>query len=708
MSAAGQEAGDAVEVREGDVWSPATVVKREGRRIQIRYSDGTEEWIGKDRMRLPGQQAGGGGGATDTVAPPPKPAAAPPRRFRMREAIEYKRGGFWRDGVIKRISQDLYLVGEPGARSDFHSRWMLADTIRRPGEAHAGPDAFNQFSHAVHNESVRDSLREARKALKEFRTEQSQKAVDDEGRDDPFGALPFSHPVTPVNVSGMQEIATRVGTGEPVQADPDPAAVTRPWSARFTLGTGEFFEKVSGVSVSGGHLLIGLEDSPPGGAIHTSAARISAATGRVSRSAPFEAATIPVDISFDGNLVAAIGNAKSNTNKTRVDLWDWSTAMPRHLVSFKAATGEGIDNVTDVRFTRDGLVVVARADGWVTAYAVASGTVNAVWRIELSRSLQMIRSPGGGQLAIAAGGEVLLLDAATGQPLLVRSSLGVYPRYLSFSPNGRYLAIAGRGVLTRWDLTTDQLTPTVAIKPGAGMRAVLATDAGQVYDGQHLIDPETGAAVWTYTREQGIRDWSTSNGVLLGIQKGSRSNATSRTISAWPLPHRPAANAAIPPVTNLVARGGAITLDLGGLEGSAADKRKLEAALTAHFAEAGVSIEPNQPTRLVGKTTTDTRTEQFRDPRRSPFGPTQSANVTNKTTTLSLEHEGETLWQRASTSGMLGFMVHMQQGESLQAALDRQAQVDLSSMSRVSFPQIVPAPHDATGSTALRPGGFAR
>src|SRR4051812_22389300 len=46
------QSGDAVEVREGDTWSAATVLKKEGRKIQIKYADGgTEEWVTADRVR---------------------------------------------------------------------------------------------------------------------------------------------------------------------------------------------------------------------------------------------------------------------------------------------------------------------------------------------------------------------------------------------------------------------------------------------------------------------------------------------------------------------------------------------------------------------------------------------------------------------------------------------------------------------------------
>lgn len=72
--------GARVEVREGNIWSGATYVKKEGRKLQVRYDDGTEEWILPDRMRVP---AGGApadpAGETkgDTAAPGVSLDAAP-------------------------------------------------------------------------------------------------------------------------------------------------------------------------------------------------------------------------------------------------------------------------------------------------------------------------------------------------------------------------------------------------------------------------------------------------------------------------------------------------------------------------------------------------------------------------------------------------------------------------------------------------------
>ena len=76
-TAATYRPGQAVEAREGDDWSAATVQKQEGRKFQVKYGDGTEEWVTADRLRPAGGAAGDGAGATDA---PASPSAASPAR----------------------------------------------------------------------------------------------------------------------------------------------------------------------------------------------------------------------------------------------------------------------------------------------------------------------------------------------------------------------------------------------------------------------------------------------------------------------------------------------------------------------------------------------------------------------------------------------------------------------------------------------------
>lgn len=66
--------GSIVEVREGDEWSSATVLRKEGRRLQIRYQDSeVEEWVASDRVRMSSGKlptpAAGGPAAAAPAAP---------------------------------------------------------------------------------------------------------------------------------------------------------------------------------------------------------------------------------------------------------------------------------------------------------------------------------------------------------------------------------------------------------------------------------------------------------------------------------------------------------------------------------------------------------------------------------------------------------------------------------------------------------------
>lgn len=71
-------------------------------------------------------------------------AQTPERRFMVNQTVEIKTGGLWRAAVIRRVAGELYLVGQANSRTDFMSQWMIAETIRKPGEAFEGPDPAQQ------------------------------------------------------------------------------------------------------------------------------------------------------------------------------------------------------------------------------------------------------------------------------------------------------------------------------------------------------------------------------------------------------------------------------------------------------------------------------------------------------------------------------------------------------------------------------------
>ena len=167
--------GDNVEVREGDVWSPADYLAAEGRRHQIRYADGTEEWVTADRVREAGGEAGGDAGGDADPQPEartPEEAAADARREAERDArrrvqelrrardVEFKDNSRWKAATIKQFSDPLFLVAtnDNFGEKEFFWKWVGAERLRLPGEAVEGPDTFSQFEESVGSGGIRAVL----------------------------------------------------------------------------------------------------------------------------------------------------------------------------------------------------------------------------------------------------------------------------------------------------------------------------------------------------------------------------------------------------------------------------------------------------------------------------------------------------------------------------------------------------------------------
>ncbi|MGH7214946.1 MAG: agenet domain-containing protein [Tepidisphaeraceae bacterium] len=113
--------GASVEVREGDTWSSATIVKKEGRKYQIRYDgdDAAEEWVTADRIRVPQPDAAAETPANDKSAEvvddgkaaAAKKAASPAPDWTAGQKVEVKWGGTWFKSTISPIGRSWSPTG---------------------------------------------------------------------------------------------------------------------------------------------------------------------------------------------------------------------------------------------------------------------------------------------------------------------------------------------------------------------------------------------------------------------------------------------------------------------------------------------------------------------------------------------------------------------------------------------------------------------
>lgn len=703
--------GDAVEVREGDIWSPAEFLKKEGRRHQIRYDDGTEEWVTADRLRAVG---GAGRSASE-------PVRDKPRRFRQGQEVELKKFNKWIAAEIKRASPPLYLVAtkEGIGEKQFHWEWVDADRIREAGEDHEGPDTRSQFGHRVGNDSIRESRREAEEAYADHQLKESQTARDATGKRDPFGPPPFAHPVTNADRSQMQNVAVGGGAwGEPVvdPGEPIPGPI-RHLSIESKATVGSFFARPQVIDATGRFALVVIRDQEPGKADYLYVERFDLARGRSESAAGFDAASLPLAISPDGQRLAGHANGFHIGSKTRLDVWDWSGREPVHQLSFEPHRSDrrGQGDIESIAFADQDTVVVHVRSGAVSAWDAATG--RGLWELAPPRggSSAMAVSPGGSVVAVVGQDEVWLLDAATGRVRATLPGPGMRPARVSFSQDGQTLAVAADDRIQAWDLAGRRAFPAVAVAPSsmsASGGGLLVLDGGTVVWRGQTFDPSTGAKGAGYVWAGGLAHGHGPR--LLGMNRALKDEA--RAFNVWAFPAPQAERLKLATAALILKEGGVVRIDTSRLEGDADLRRQVTQALTEAVSARGLIVDPDAPVVFLAETTTRSQMQVYESNELFPMDRTQSnLRVDTKVTRLAIEAAGETAWQRVRSVSSSD-RVELAEGQSAQSALD--ASVDRDAGARFilklmggqeSIPAIIPDPRGAQAPQwQLDPGGFGR
>ncbi|MBB6429408.1 PQQ-binding-like beta-propeller repeat protein [Algisphaera agarilytica] len=700
--------GDAVEVREGDIWSPAEFIKKEGRRLQIRYDDGTEEWITADRLRAVG-------GVSD--GPAATPEREKPRRFRTGQEVELKRHSRWVEAEVKRASPPLYLIATKQGIgvTQFHWEWVDAPRLRTPGEDHEGPDVFSQFGHSVHNDSIRDSLRKAKEAFADHEKKESQTTRDDSGKRDPFAPPPFAHPVSEADRLGMEITTVSPGRWGEVLVDPADETIQRPRTLSLKSGENRFFEKPVVMQMSGTHALVVIEDTPPGKATTIYAEKVDIARGRVTGAVEFDAAALPRALSPGGERLASVANGFHIGSKNRLDVWDWSARQPKHLVSFAPFDDrqKSQADIEQVLFVDADTVVVSNRRGVVSAWDATTG--RGLWEVSgLDQGSDVLAlTPGGEWLAALADGRAVLLDVRTGEVGATLPGADFRVRSLSFSPDGQTLVAGGRNLVKGWDLLNRVSWPSIGLRPGESGPPV-AADSGLVFAGGWVYDLKTGQPIWGYDMDQdGVSrvKFAAHAGSLVRIGKSTelkRDAGPAFVLTAWPLPGRAAkgidqARAGMDSPTMLLQPGDRVSVDVSKVEASGAEREAIKNALVDQLEGRGVLVADGQAVRVVGVTTTESEQRVYESRGRNPFEPELTkVDAKTRTTRLAIEIDGQPAWAVTSMS-QPGWLVTREQGQSVQEAVDASARHDAAGfLNRVKLPDLIPDPREAPeGSTVL-------
>ncbi len=117
-SASAQNVNDAVEIDFKGVWYPGKILKVEGEKYLITYTDWDEvwnEWVGKERLR-----------AITPVAPPPAPPA-PEAKYKVGDRVEIQFGFNTANATVMSVGEGKYELKV----DDMDTIWYTEDLIIR-------------------------------------------------------------------------------------------------------------------------------------------------------------------------------------------------------------------------------------------------------------------------------------------------------------------------------------------------------------------------------------------------------------------------------------------------------------------------------------------------------------------------------------------------------------------------------------------------
>lgn len=612
----------AVEVREGDAWSKASIVAKEGRRFQIKYDDGTLEWVTADRLRAP-TRAG-----EAKPADPAKPAR-PKIVWQVNQQVEVKWGGLWSKATIaNRRGEWLLVQYDQGRRKEWVEPWR----IRKVGDSTDVP--YASPNPVVHNAEgpPRDKPGEPPE------TSQRTKA------DDPFGPEKFDFTVTPTNTGGVTLVAA---SGE-VKWTYKPAAVPPVAASMVSKGPLQQGAEITCLGVEDGNILIGY--ALDRGSDKGSSVEWFDKTARRQVQIKIDKASRPVALLPGGRLLAQAAGFFHGT-RHRVDVWKLAAA-PEHEISFVPYPNGGTPSDLDTLLAIDADHLLTTSGPTVTAWQIADA--KALWQTTASTTASLALSPDRKTVAIGTGDEVLLLEALTGNPLGTIASPAGALSELTFSPTGKRLFALAGGSIVVFDLEKGVYVTSVATSRPANQ--LLALSDRLVDAGDCVIDVEAPAAVARLvrgpTRPVGSSIVSIADGTLFSLALPIKSledlkASTSKVISLKP--------------------GTPITLDLS-INSPEADA--VAEALRTNLARQGIRLGDGADLRLLVRTEDGKSEERLYEEMAGRMLERERLKVTvvERITRIWLEQQGRILWERR-VSAWPPMTVSRKEGQSLPDAV---------------------------------------
>lgn len=683
-----------VEVREGDTWSQATFVKQEGRKFQVRYDDGTEEWVTSDRLRQPGAV---GAEPVKPDAPAADAAAqkAPKDVFAVGAKIEVKDVNRWKPATIKNKDGDLYLVIFTDRPDQFWWQWVHPGIIRKVGSAKDWPDWGRGVK--VTNQGVAKAKEQAKQEFANLDAEMAAAARGE--KKDLFAPLPYDKPLTDIKLDKVDDIMSVGGPAKLAVFDPEPALKTKLAERGYVFrGKGGKWHSGPAALFIVGPRAIGVyvNDGMASDVRTTQLEWIDLANGENLGLTDAEPMSMPADVSPTADRMVGIQHGFHSSTKIRIDVHSIKAGgKPEHVISFVPYPSDNWKDVDSARFLGDNdHLLTVSTGGNLVAWEVPNA--KALWRYNTKYGAKPAVSPGGKQIAVLVEGSLMVLDAQNGK-VLCRIPGNRSVRELSFTPDGKRVVGMGTWSVACWDLESGRVLPDIGLPAKGSGGSLLPLDGRFVLvGGADLLDLDKKMVVWHYNSSM-----RAFRGAAPQLHDGRVwsviSNNQQTGLASTRLPHEAAIKVAeeVQVAQGLLVKPGSRVSLSVSIEGTPEQQQKITAAMTDQLKQEGITVDANSPIKLIARTEQGKTTEQeYSTVGGAPWDrETQKVAVVEKITRVFIEHDGKVAWESRTSSGAPMFVTR-KEGQGIQEAVQAANQFNLAFLEGVRMPAYIPRPSD--------------
>lgn len=417
-------------------------------------------------------------------------------------------------------------------------------------------------------------------------------------------------------------------------------------------------------------------------------------------------------ISPSGERMLCTAVADMHRRESRLSVWDIAKGEPMEKVAWSPYAAEEFNftqgEVPWVDWLDDNGLITVNGSGQAVMWDVSGAKPKAVYQIDGIAGGRATLSPGRTYFALSTPRGVEVFRASDGG-LLSRMEANTVPGpgSLALDPEGKFLTLVSGKRIYHWDAVSGKQLSDFYCEAfaGGGGHAWVGDDL--VLAGGDLIDLKQRRILWRYDGAGPVAcNWFPHQWVAM-------QNQTVRGLLPFQLPHAAAlaARQGQMDVAAFVTKPGAsITVD-----NQVGDENRdaIEAGLQQALKQCGLNAAPDQPVRLVVRLgEVKTENTSYRRFGESLFSEGEKVTVeTGRAYEVALEVDGKTAWKSQSNqwTGGTPFHVRMQDGESVQQAVDREREARKGKfVFGIQLPQYVVHPDKAgpAGTSKLTLAGI--